>query len=490
MGELEFVTYEQFGAKGDGETDDQHAIVAAHAYANEHHLPVKATVDAHYYIGAGDEIAVVKTDTDWGSARFTIDDRAVKNNRAPLFRLESYLEPLDLKIDTLTRGQKNIGFAPGVDCYVVVTQDNIRRYIRRGANQNNGSCQTDNFELKADGTIAHELCWDFDHIDHVSAYPIDKETLHVRGGFFTTIANQEPSTYNYYSRNIVLARSNIEISDIHHDVTGEGETGAPYSGFITISRCARVVVRDCFLTGRKIYPTIGSAGVKVNMGSYDISIGSACDVLFKDCIQKNILDTSRWGIVGSNFCKYVTFDGCIFSRTDAHQGMYNYTIRNCTLGHQGVNVIGFGKITIENSILYGGAMLAFRGDYGSTWSGDLSVKNVIWHPACGRSVVPCIFSADNDGQHDFGYNCSLPTNMTVENLTIDDSAAPEDYENFWIFNNYNRALTPETKETFTEKFHYEPCHKLTLKNIKTVRGKPWKLCVNPLLTPALEVVEE
>ena len=37
----DFVTYEAFGAVGDGVTDDAAAIAAAHAYANEHHLPVK-----------------------------------------------------------------------------------------------------------------------------------------------------------------------------------------------------------------------------------------------------------------------------------------------------------------------------------------------------------------------------------------------------------------------------------------------------------------
>lgn len=37
-----FITYEEFGAVGDGKTDDQQAIVAAHEAANEKGLPVKA----------------------------------------------------------------------------------------------------------------------------------------------------------------------------------------------------------------------------------------------------------------------------------------------------------------------------------------------------------------------------------------------------------------------------------------------------------------
>src|SRR3954464_10129100 len=45
------VTYESFGAKGDGVADDLPAIVEAHAFANEHGLPVKTKPDATYNLG-------------------------------------------------------------------------------------------------------------------------------------------------------------------------------------------------------------------------------------------------------------------------------------------------------------------------------------------------------------------------------------------------------------------------------------------------------
>jgi hypothetical protein len=40
--EQKYLTYEQFGAVGDGVTDDMPAIVACHNYANEKNLPVRA----------------------------------------------------------------------------------------------------------------------------------------------------------------------------------------------------------------------------------------------------------------------------------------------------------------------------------------------------------------------------------------------------------------------------------------------------------------
>ena len=79
MNEKKFVTYLEFGAKGDGKTNDFAAIKAAHDYANKHNIPVKIEGDNTYYIGDVEidgkaEIAIIKTDVDWGNAKFIIDD--------------------------------------------------------------------------------------------------------------------------------------------------------------------------------------------------------------------------------------------------------------------------------------------------------------------------------------------------------------------------------------------------------------------------------
>ncbi len=484
---MTFVTYEQFGAKGDGVTDDGQAICAAHAYANENRLPVRTTADRTYYISGAAHTAEIRTDTDWGNSEFVIDDRRVQDRVKPVFRVLSYLKPLELTIPALERGQTNVGFAPGADCYVVVTEDDIRRYIRRGLNQNNGSRQTDNFLLKADGTIAHPLLWDFAHIDRCAAYPVDAETLHLKGGFFRTIANQAPSRYTYYARGLSVERSNVEISDVHHEVTGEGQTGAPYSGFLIIRNCSRVLVRGCVFAPHKIYNTIGSANLPVSMGSYDISVGSATDVTFADCRQHDILDTTRWGLIGSNFCKNITLDGCVFSRMDAHQGVYGYTIRNCILGHQGLNAIGSGLLTLENSELYGSNLISFRSDYGSTWDGDVVVKNVVWHPCGGRVCTPNVFGMSNDGQHDFGYVCSMPHNILLENVTVDDTHTPDGYGGASLFSNYNRLVNESNRGTFNEPFPYQVCEKLTIRSLTFLSGKPFRVSANPSLTPVKEI---
>ena len=47
----------------------------------------------------------------------------------------------------------------------------------------------------------------------------------------------------------------------------------------------------------------------------------------------DILNPDYWGLMGSNFCKELHLDGCVISRFDAHCGVTNGSIKNCSLGH-------------------------------------------------------------------------------------------------------------------------------------------------------------
>ncbi|MBR3074757.1 MAG: hypothetical protein IKH11_03245, partial [Bacteroidales bacterium] len=107
-----YLTYEQFGAKGDGVADDFPAIIATHAAANIKGLPVKAAGGKTYYIGNTTGTAVIRTDVDFGTARFIIDDSHVslEDREDYIFRIESPFEPFDIDgIGSLKRDQTNIG---------------------------------------------------------------------------------------------------------------------------------------------------------------------------------------------------------------------------------------------------------------------------------------------------------------------------------------------------------------------------------------------
>ena len=412
----DYVTYEQFGAVGDGETDDFGAIVAAHAYANENGLSVFADETAKYYISGADRTAVIKTNTDWSTARFIIDDTNVENRNAWLFNVAPSKSAKSIKVSPLTMDAANIGTTLDEASLVVLTDNTVKRYIRKGANQNSGSNQTDVVLVDKNGNISSDtpLIWDFNNVSSATAYPIDEETLTIKGGKFTTIANNAASEYNYYSRGIVIKRSNTVIDGLYHDIVNEGDTGAPYSAFCSISYCADVTVKNCTFTGHKKYNTIGSAGTSVSMGTYDIGGTMAVNATFINCNQTNdITDGDYWGIAGSNYCKNLTYDGCVFSRFDAHQGVLNATIRNSVLGHHGIKLIGSGTALIENTTVISSSFVDLRADYGSTWNGDLVIRNCKYYPT---DLSQHIIHAENEENHDFGYTCYMPQNIEIDGL--------------------------------------------------------------------------
>ena len=487
-----YVTYSEFGAVGDGKTNDIAAIIAAHDYANANGLEVRGDAGATYYIGAADAGAVVRTNVDWTGCSFLIDDSIVGIDKRTvnIFNVRSTLAQVTLggKISSVKAGAENLGVTLDQDSIVVLTNSNVKQYIREGANQNNGSDQTDIIVVKKDGTIdpSAPVIWDYSTVTSAYAIPMDPETLTIKGGTFTTIANQAASEYNYYGRGISIQRSNVTVDGLVHYVTGEGKHGAPYSGILSISNCANVTLQNCTFTAHYIYQTIGAAGTSVSMGSYDISPSRVVNLTIRDCTQTtNILDTKYWGIMGSNFCKNITLENCNFSRFDAHQGVANVTIRGCTLGWQCLNAIGYGTILVEDTTLYGNSIINLRSDYGSTWHGDAVIRNCTWKPNYGGTLSGAysVIGGSYSGTHYFGYECYMPTNITIENLHVEDKKHTSGYKGVYLLGNITSGFTGEAYYRKLEKagYTYYPYHvpeQITISGFVSDAGIKWNLSPN------------
>ncbi len=490
-----FVTYEAFGAVGDGVTDDLPAICRAHEYANAHGMSVRTEAAAAYHLGSRALTARVATDTDWNTSRFTVDDTQVENHKGPLFEVCSLLEPEKLQIAQLTRDQKKVEARPQRDCHVLIENNNRRRYIRRGLNQNEGAPQHDCFILRRDGSVDAPIDWDYDVITRTDARPIDDTRLVLRGGIFTTFANRmiQEAGYNYWDRNIVISRSNTEVDGLTHYVVGETAVGHPYAGFLHVQQCANITLRNCFATGHKIYSTIGAAGQPVSMGSYDYNMSNVVNLRMINCRMNHITDRTRWGVIASNYCKNILLEDCELSRMDAHQGVSGtYAIRRCVIGHQGLNAIGRGLMTVEDSTLYCDVLVGFRADYGSSWEGNLVIRNCRWIPACGEKVWPQMFIVSNDGMHDFGYPCFMPREITVDGLMIEDGNTPEGYDGIYIFSDPDN-LHPgvdSLERLKARPFPYALCRSVTLRGVTTASGKKLKLSANAAIAEGTVVVEK
>ena len=488
------VTYEQFGAVGDGVADDLPAIRRAHEHANANGLPIRSRPDATYHLGRQALTAVIATDTDWNTSRFTIDDTDVDDHKASLFEVRSLLEPEQLSISRVSRDQKALDVRPSRDCHVTIENEGRKVYKRRGLNKNDGYPQHDCFILRRDGSIEGDIDWEYETVTRVDARPIDETPLVIRGGVFTTFANRmkQDVGYNYWSRNIMITRSRTEVVGLTHYVVGETSVGHPYAGFLNIRGCAEITLRDCFATGHKIYSTIGAAGKPVNMGSYDISVNEVVNFRMIGCTMNHVTDSTRWGVIGSNFCKNIVLENCVLSRMDTHMGVSgSYTVRGCKLGHMGLNAIGRGTLTVADSTIHRNSFINLRADYGSTWEGTVVIKNCRWIPASGVANEPVLFSVTNDGMHDFGYPCYMPEEVLIDGLAVDDSNYPAGYEGLYLFSDpddgeHDGPLPPHSERPYPIALP----QKVTIRGLTTASGKKPRVSPNPAIVRAVSVVTE
>ena len=180
------------------------------------------------------------------------------------------------------------------------------------------------------------------------------------------------------------------------------------------------MIDNCELQCPKIYYTEGSGGGKVSMGSYELGAATSTNITWQNCTQSNLYkeDGSMQtnGMVGTNYCKNITYINMEICSFDAHCGTYNATLIDSTCEH--INFIGEGTIYLENVTILAnpaGSGLVLRSDYGSTWQGDLIIKglNMKYYTRNDFTLIDARWT-----NHFFGYQTYLPTNIWLENVRI------------------------------------------------------------------------
>ena len=474
MSEKNFVSYEEFGAVGDGKTNDFAAIMAAHNYANENRLPVKTDSSKTYYIcdtridGEVKQI-IVKTNVDFGETHFIIDDSpftsvdGTKVTSGNIFVVESDY-PMETvtdreilsKLDGMSEGTTKIDLKLGYPALIIPYDENKHVYGRSGAGfkgsaQALGPAMHETLLIDADGNIdpSTPFIFEYETVTKLQIIRTDIEHLTIQGGIFTTIAAHGPdgvidenlkkiAKFGYVNRGFAVNRSYTTVKNMRHYVEGDVTTeqhakelkvGAHYHGFFSGNFANEVIFDSCVLTGRRYYKICGT---------YDFSASHVNIIRLINCTQSNFIMKDEagndvysmsispltgtrycWGIGGTNFCKNMEYIGCTLSRFDAHQGLMNGKIIDTNINF--IALTGKGKMQIENvnwhSVDEGitnNAFIYLRGDYGSTWEGDITVKNVNISVNDPENFAMVFHSY---GNFEYGYICTVPS-LDVDNVKI------------------------------------------------------------------------
>lgn len=446
-----YVYYDDFGAVGDGTTNDADAIYEAHQFAYRgKHKKIVGTSGKNYLIGniSAKAAAPIYCDVDWTGVKFTLDDRegVITNGyRDSIFAVTgaSYSTVRPANSAFLKEINANGGFKAadmvkfdlglGYAAMLKVTNGNHKNFIREGVNANSGTTQTEVILIDAEGNIDPKVrfLFDYEQVTAVNVYRVDTvnvKPITIEGGEFTTIAHNQTAATSYTGqRGISVKRHHVTIKNLKHYVTGEptGDIGSAYPNFIDVNSCYNVLVEDCVFTGRKTYYNIKGTS-RVGQGTYDITTHGALEVTWKNCTQSNFYNdptdptkgrpSQFWGINGGGESKRVTYDGCTLSRFDAHTGIMHAYIINSTVGS--VDLTGGGNLHIINSMVYGSPMIRFREDYGAFWIGDVVIKDsAIVENNSNTIETACVFN-NSWVNHYFGYETSMPQSIIIDNLRV------------------------------------------------------------------------
>ena len=448
-----YILYSEYGAVGDGVTNDFEAIRAAHEAANEKGLSIKADEGKTYYIGRSfGKSITVKTDCDFKNTTFIIDDSIIDPDMPdrvrPIFNVLTDYAHVKLDADSeiikainkkggMKSTDKNCGYAPGFTAMLIPYNSENMVYIRYGGNASRGQEQHEIIIVDKDGNFDKDtpILLDYDKVTSMTVINVEDKPITLSGGIFITKANRAPRVYTSYSRNIEIARSNVTLKDMEHRIVDETDTGAPYGGFISMHFSNNLLVENTILQGHKTYTE--PAHNNISMGTYDIGGSNFNGMYFKNCKQSNMFDengkprvaTDIWGIMGTNYCKNITYDHSTLSRLDAHAGVYNASVINGSEVTY-VTLIGGGTARIEDSKIYNSSLISLRGDYGSTWNGDVILKNVTH---CSDAPVLKAVSGEWS-YHYFGYKTYLPRNIVFDNIKT--LYTPKEYQILGDFTNY------------------------------------------------------
>ena len=421
------------------------------------------------YTGKNLGSIIIATDTSWNGVNLIIDDDAICNasgcscvnalgvarkhsyNSQSIFVLdeygaENYTENLAGKIDSLTAGATNIGYAPGRKMLIKLVDSNKKIYLRYGSNASNGAAVTEVILVDEFGNIdpTTPLQWDYATVTSAMAYSVDTDPIKVSGlngdkinATFESYVNNSMSIsiphYVSCGRNITIKRSNATVEGIERFFTEEpadsNSTNKRFAyTFIVVNQCSNPTVKDMIVLNHNAQS--GESGT--SQGSYEFSGSDANAVNWINCVTKNMFSASKdgslqaypiyRGLFGTNRLRNMYLKDCYLNSFDAHTGAHNATLEDTTVEH--MNFIGGGDIIIKNVTVYVsksyGTAFNLRTDYGSTWNGDVYIDGLTLMYSTNSTYKPSqltIFYGEYENQY-WGFDTYVPQNVTINNFHI------------------------------------------------------------------------
>ena len=346
---ISVITYEEYGAVGDGRTDDLAAIRAAHNEANKGGQTVLGTKGKTYYISASYNNPVqIMTDVDWRGATFIFDARAITyDNTGNIFEIAQNLTDANVMMGStdpriialnesaengepvikgITHGDEQttkLDLGLGYPAMLTVIDSNSRTYIRWGYVDSKGGEQKEVILVDKDGNIdpTTPFLLDYEKVTGIRVHKIDVTPVTVQNATIeqpASLINLGPGGYHSYAQGIAITRPHTTLKNIVHVIEGEIMPNAP----VKVDKdglCYDVTDEGFTYSGGKIYTNNGKTeytGTDVTpftgpSFSGIVQISNTYDALIEGCVfQARYHYEEGTYDIGANTATHIVFKNC------------------------------------------------------------------------------------------------------------------------------------------------------------------------------------
>lgn len=390
------VSFTQFGAKGDGITNDAPAVAAAFDYALANNVAVIQSSGTFLLDGAT-YINIKNIETDLTGC--VIKPSSAWTGQIVISQPEGFVDyPTGSSVVTAANTSSVTSRAAGSNlldgltnstelngCFVQISTSQPL-FVFRGATQT----RKDYNRVYSKGNLENPLRYVLgNNITNIRALKIRKNVQTVRG---LTIDESVTRRYRIVFVNYATRVKLENTSFINRPLTQSFSDTR-----IELSECYDVEVNGLFA------PTVtDSFDGSGDIYSYTFGMGDCMNVRVKNATANG----EGWGATGSNNSANITFEECDLSRIDFHMPFQNYLkVIRCNVGRHGVLTTGTGDLTITGCTFNAspdttGNVVATRADAGGWFDGDLYMSDITLtgRRAAGAQGIALINGTSSAGQ--------------------------------------------------------------------------------------------
>ena len=381
---MQYVTYEMFGAKLDGETDDTEAVINTHNYANLHNLKVVQKRGTLYIPSATlNNCPIINTDCDLTGMKIKFDNNSDNKTVMIIADPNTLTEDKNIQNIDLSAGQisylsktntSSISFLEDYKNHYVVFETDMKIGVRTlGYGEDvyySQGFEVNDLQQLQPNNMYTDISLNAESVN-MKYLPLNQKHLTIKLPEINIDGNVDNNPM------ILVMRNNVELLDCIINKTNYNNTTEWSQPLFRCRYCCNLTIKNW------VGENVSNEPTNTDITSYIIAIDKCFNVLYEN---NNLLKAH--GCFVSYHTNFINFINNVCDRFDNHYGLFgniNITNNSFISFPAGVNLgYGDGQVNIINNSFYkynengkefGEDCVIARTDLTVLYAGSINIEN-------------------------------------------------------------------------------------------------------------------